>query len=405
VKHVGRTILAALVLTLPLAARAEVFVLTNGGRVTGELLNPEQSPRTTFDVKTPSGIRLSLEKAQVQQVLKPAPAEIELETLRATVPDTVESQWKLQEWCQQRGLSAARKEILQHILELDPNHSEARRVLGFNQVDGKWVTRDDLMKSRGYVLFRGRWLTPQEIEVLEAKEKNNTAEKEWIQKIARWKTMLMTDKDQAARENLLSIDDPQAIKGLSAVLKNDQRWKARVLYIEVLFKIGTPDALRWLASTSLEDSVEEVRLTALDYLKKKHPPDVVAYYVSQLKSKDNDTINRAAGALKLMNDRSAIVPLVDVLVTNHKRLLSPGTANGSITTTFPTNGTPGSGGLAMNQGPKYQTVRSNNPAVLDALVTLTGVNFDYDASAWKHWYASQKPREVIDARRSEKTDK
>jgi len=375
--------------------------------VTGELLNPEQSPRTTFDVKTPSGIRLSLEKAQVQQVLKPSPAESELETLRATVPDTVESQWKLQEWCQQRGLSGPRKEILQHILELDPNHSEARRVLGFNQVDGKWVTRDDLMKSRGYVLFRGRWLTPQEIEVLEAKEKNNTAEKEWIQKIARWKAMLMTDKDQAARENLLSVDDPQAIKGLAAVLKNDQRWKARVLYIEVLFKIGTPDALRWLAATSLEDAVEEVRLTALDYLKKKHPPDVVAYYVSQLKSKDNDMINRAAAALKQMNDRSAVVPLVDVLVTTHKYRV-PGTGGGgegSITTTFPTNGTPGSGGLAMNQGPKYVTKRLHNAAVLDALVSLTGVNFDYDASAWKHWYASQKPREVIDARRSEKTDK
>jgi hypothetical protein len=38
--------------------------------------------------------------------------------------------------------------------------------------------------------------------------------------------------------------------------------------------------------------------------------------------------------------------------------------------------------------------------VLDALVALTGKNFNFDVQAWKYWFAGQKkPPEKIDGRR------
>ena len=43
----------------------------------------------------------------------------------------------------------------------------------------------------------------------------------------------------------------------------------------------------------------------------------------------------------------------------------------------------------------------SNQSVLDALVALTGQNFNFDKQAWKYWYAAQKkPRDGLDARRN-----
>ena len=50
-------------------AAGEVFVLSNGGRVEGELLNADEKPRTSYKIKLASGGQLSFEASQVKQVL------------------------------------------------------------------------------------------------------------------------------------------------------------------------------------------------------------------------------------------------------------------------------------------------------------------------------------------------
>ena len=52
------------------AVQADVFVLANGGRIEGELLNPEQSPRRDYQVKTASGGLITLAESQVERVLR-----------------------------------------------------------------------------------------------------------------------------------------------------------------------------------------------------------------------------------------------------------------------------------------------------------------------------------------------
>lgn len=391
----------AVVLLLLSPAHADVFVLTNGERLQGELLNPDESPRKKFIIKTPAGATITLERAQVDQVLHPRPAEVEYEKIQHSYPDTPDGQWDLAAWCLKQNLPSQRKVHLERVIELDPDHAEARRALGYIKAEGKWTTHEELMKSRGYVFFRNRWILPQEQEMLLNKEKIERAEKEWIQKIDRWQAALGGDKDRSARESIAAINDPYATKALVSLLKSDAREASRTLYIEALARINTPESMKALAVRSLDDPVEEVRLTCLDYLKKEKRPDIVAYYVGQLKNKDNKMVNRAAVALSHMNDRSAVAPLIDALWTTHKFKVGSGGGPGSISTSFGSGGGVGSGGMSVGGGPKIYKQDLRNQAVLDALVMLTGgVNYNFDVKAWKSWYAAQKPREIIDARRN-----
>jgi hypothetical protein len=83
----------------------------------------------------------------------------------------------------------------------------------------------------------------------------------------------------------------------------------------------------------------------------------------------------------------------------HKFEIQEGSGNpGQMSAGFSPTGQ-GGGGLSMGGGKKIIKQPMNNQRVLDALVTLTGMNFQFDQRAWKNWYATQKKPANIDARR------
>ena len=384
-------------------AVADVFVLAGGGRVTGELENKDESPRERFIIRTASGGRLTLEASQVKRVIQPRAEESEYEAIRPGYPDTVEGQWALAEWCRQRRLTPQRTTHLNRIIELDPDHAAARRALGYHQTGGRWVTRKQLMAERGYIYHKGRYRTPQEIEILEQRRKTDVAEKEWYGKLKRWRGWLGGEKDGRGRAEILGINDPHAIEALTRALRDDPVAGNRQLYVEALARVGTPDAVMALAKTSIADPVADVRLTCLDHIEQVKRPDVTAYYVGKLRDKNNDVVNLAAVGLRRVKDPSAVGPLIDALVTTHKFKVGKPGGPGGMTTTFGTgpggSGAPGGGGLSMGGGPKIYAVSMRNQAVLDALVAITRQNFSFDQQAWKYWLASQRPKPEVDVRR------
>jgi hypothetical protein len=376
--------------------RAEVFVLQSGGQIVGEVLNPDENPREKYVIKTEGGGQITLAKSQIKQIVFQRPEEIEYEKIRARYADTVEGQWDLAEWCREHKLSSLREKHLTRILELNPDHEQARRALGYSQIDGQWMTQKDAMVKQGYRYYKGRYRLPQEIELMEQQRKTELAEKEWMKKLNTWRAWLDTDKGKTAHENISSITDPMAIKALTQALKEEKRDSVRLLLVEALGRIGTSPALIVLAKRTMEDPVEEVSLTCLDQLKEKKDPEAVKYFIGKLGSKLNPEINRAAVALRHLGDPSAIGPLIDALVTTHKFKVVSGNP-GQMSAGF---GSSGPSGFSAGNSTKIISQQFSNRSVLEALVELTGgLNYGFDVQAWKAWHTSQKKRPDMNSRR------
>ncbi|MEX2559571.1 MAG: hypothetical protein WD403_06630 [Pirellulales bacterium] len=379
-------------------ARGEVFVLANGGRVEGEIVNPDELPREKYVIQTATGGRLTLDKSQVKQVIRRRPEEVEYEKIRPQYPDTIEGQLQLAEWCREHQLLQFRERHLRRVIELEPDHLPARRALGYTRLEGgDWKTRHEIMTERGYVQYKGQWITPEELELRERNRKNELAEKEWHGKVKRWRGWLDTDKAEEALRQFDQIADPYAVKALAAALNEEVNDQLRRVYIRSLARVGTPQAYQVLIVQSLGDADEEVRLTCLDYIDDEPRPAAVKHYISKLRSKDNVEVNRAAVGLARLNDPQAISALIDALVTTHKFKIQTGQPGGYNATFSPDGGV---NSFGSSGGPKIISRKIQNSQVLDALVLLTqGVNFNYDVKTWKSWFAAQKRPHGLNARR------
>jgi len=380
-------------------ARGEVFLLANGSRAEGQLLNPDESPRERFVILTPGGTRLTLQRSQVRQILHQRPAEAEYATIRHKYPDTVDGQWTLAEWCREHGLTEQRRAHLERILALAPDHPQARAALGYTRYEDRWLTRDELMARWGMVRHGGSWRYPQEIALMRREEYRNEAEAQWLKKLRMWRAWLGGGRDLDARKEILSIRDPYAVSALAAALESDDRRSARLVYAEALGNLATPAARMALARAAMEDPASDVRLTCLEQLQSQPDPAVVDYFIDQLQSKENQAVHRAAAGLATLQDPLAVPALIDALVTSHKRTL--GGRSGNISTGFGMGpgGSAGPGGLSLGQRPKVVKIDVPNQPVLDALARITGQNFGFSEPAWKAWYSQSHTPEDVDLRR------
>ena len=245
-------------------ARADIFLLEGDGQVRGELVNRDQSPRTTYVIKTATGGEITLDAAQVKEVKRQTAGRTQVRANSGKAPDTVEGQWKLAEWCRENRLPKQRATHLERVIELDPNHAEARHALGYSQIDGRWTTQDAQMKENGYVRYGGRWMLPQEIELLENERKENLARKDWGIKLKRWHAWLNTDKAAQAEANIRAINDPYAALALARNLASEDRRDVRMLYVEALGRINASAGMDALVNASLADGDVEIRLACLD---------------------------------------------------------------------------------------------------------------------------------------------
>ena len=405
--HIRPWLPAALALLVAVPAQAEIFELSSGGQITGDLLNPDETPRTKYVIRFLAGIKITLERSQVGKVTRQRPAQEEYQQIKPQFPDTVAKQWELSEWCRENHLTDARKEHLQRVIELEPEHELARRALGYSKYEGRWMTQQQRMEELGYVRYKGRWRLPQEVEVMERRRKQELAEREWFQKVKRYRKWLEdADRRQMAVQQFKEIDDPWALKALDHNLEEEPYPLVRKLYLDSVQQINSPAAQTVLVDRSLEDADREVRLTALDYLIDSPTPEVVAMYVRKLKSSDNVMINRSAYALKQLKSTAAVGPLIEALISTHKFKVTMGNPGGGMSATFSPNGGSGSasgtgglGGLSMGSKTKLVKIEVANPDVLDALVSLTGQNFNYDVATWKKWLAAQRSPSSLDARR------
>ena len=89
-------------------APGAIFVLSNGGQIEGELLNPNEAQRQTYVVRTAAGGRLVLPAKSVERVESKPEALEWYEAEQRKTPATAEAQWAMAEECKRRGLKEQR---------------------------------------------------------------------------------------------------------------------------------------------------------------------------------------------------------------------------------------------------------------------------------------------------------
>jgi hypothetical protein len=320
------------------------------------------------------------------------------------MPQTADAHWELAEWCRSKNLEAHRLLHLQRLLELEPHHAEARKLLGYVQIQGQWMRPGDQQRSAGYTRYRGRWRTTQEIRLIEEREQVTTAQREWLQRLKRWRKSLATAKPtelQAVLERFQSIDDPLAIDPLTVMLLQERLRPVKMMYIDVLARIEHERAVNQLIYVSLVDPDIEIFHACLDKIVPRRLATTVPTYVRGLKNVSNPRINRSAAALKRLGDPAAVEPLIESLVTVHPMRIAPGSHPDAVAVTFlrqPSSGSSGSsssplsgGGFSNRSVPEFIPLQVPNQEVLSALVELSGgVSFGFDQTAWRRWYAAQR---------------
>ncbi len=414
--------LACVFCALPVLLRADVVTLKNGGEVRGQI---QRNPRSTgverrdVIVKTLSGSLVTIDRAEVESIQRRRLVVEEYETLRRSAPDTVDGQWELAQWCRDRRLLSRRRDHLERIVELNPQHEEARRGLGHQQYDGQWMSREEYMKSQGQVLYRGRYVFPQELEQIKDDRQAEEAQREWHKKVKMWHTWITGERVELrkkAYDELTGITDSQAIPALSQRFRDHQQSSLREMYVEILGRMQSPESLQALIYQAAFDSQPHVRSAAVAAIPEQQHNDAIAAFVRGLKSELNVVVGRSATALAQLGNDQVVPQLIDALVTTHRYRVV--VTDNSNTIGFAANGGPmplTSGlppdlelqlmtgqlpygavvipphdpGAELRKKTKIVKRTQKNAAVLQALKTLTNEDFSYNRDRWRLWWAEK----------------
>jgi hypothetical protein len=391
------------------SASAEVFILKSGGRIEGELLNRQRAAGQPYHVRTGEGVQLALGERLVQRALVKTDLDRQYEELLAKSPDTAPGHWELAEWCKEVGLVDQRKEHLEAVISLEPDHEQARKALGYSRYGSRWLTTEEYMQSQGYVRYKGAWRSKQEAETEALEREQELAVKQWRQNIRRWFEQLVEGSRHAAAADreLSAIQDSHAAPALAELLANsDQPRGVRLRCLDILGKLPPGLATPVCLKLAMDESDGEIRDRCLDEIKRHGTHVVLPRLLAELKNKDNARVNRAAECLERLGDKDATLPLIDALITEHQFQVSPGgTGGGGMPLSFGSTSGPGQSGLGsfgVQGRPKVIKKQLENPGVRNALVSLhPGVNYNFDVGAWKRWYIQSQTSATVDLRRDD----
>jgi len=399
-------ILVSVAFALASAVHAEVFVLKSGGRVEGQVLNPNRERGQPWQVKTEEGVKLALADSAVSRVIAKTDLDRQYEALLPKLENNVEAQWSMAEWCKEAGLTEQRKRHLQAVIALDPNHAEARRALGYQKHGSRWLTQEEFMQSVGYVRYKGAWRTRQEIEIESRETQQELAAKKLRKDINLWIEQAASGGrlHDTAEKNLNAINDPAAAPALAEIIGNsDQPPALRKKCLEILAKLPPGLATGTLVRVAMNDSDESVRDACFGELKRQGTHSVLSSFTNELKSKDNTRVNRAGDCLARLGDKDATLPLINALVTQHEFKVQQGGPPGSMSSSFSPSGQSGAGGMSMGSTTKVFKKQLQNSGVRGALVTMypEAGNLQYDIDAWRAWYSQTQTSSNVNLRRGE----
>jgi hypothetical protein len=376
---------------------ADVVQLRGGGQVEGAVARQEQERSPYAIVQIDGKLRVAIPETQIARVAESADLEEYRQRARAT-QEVASEHYELARWCKSKQLNAQCRHHHQRAIALDPDHKEARAALDYVFHEGKWIRNAERQKLRGMISVAGRDRLPEEVALRDARDELNIQVKKWTREIPKLRAAVMRggDKGAEAFAKLAAIDDRNAAYAMASELgiSAKQPRNLRLLWIERLGFFGNRPALEALVKTGLYDADFVVQEAVLETLQKVSPSTAIANYVLLLKSNDNAVVRSAAKALGYFPDPELVLPLVDALVTEHKREIP---ADQSTNVGF---GSDGSGGMSTGGKAKIIAVKIENPPVLALLRTIEAdADYGYNQLRWREHFARRLSSYSGDMRR------
>lgn len=411
------------------SAIGDEIKLRRGGSLTGKIVKSPDENGGFYEIQLDNGAVLKIAKREVDTILAPqAAVQSYQEELGKHDLATVEGQMEMVRWCQANKLRVQKTKHLRAVIGLDPDHEEARRLLGYtrHRLTGKWVLREEYYQSIGYIRSGTAMRLPQGKLVEEEEAKHRQAVIGWRTNINRWVTLLKNPRRFAeAKQELTAIKDPKAIPAITDLYERLSKKRTRTdfdrqvqgLLIEIVSRIDILSARLFLANIALADPDPDLRDEAERILVEKEPSWLASYLISRLNRimpsssvmvpdgvvvAERDFISRAAVILKELSEKTdvseAILPLIRLVYI--QRILPPLAApkkGGLGGASFSKDG-----GIAMNQGKQPTKPRNIQIGIEQAkttLIKLTEQRYEYDKEAWLRWYLSRTLPQQVDLRR------
>lgn len=188
--------------------------------------------------------------------------------IRDRYADNSARQFELAKWCERNGLDEQARAHLTRVIELEPNHLEAREKLGFIRSGQTWISVDEVRANAALAdsvrANFARW-QPKIVAI-----------REGLQAKARYRR-------EAAFRELYAIQDPNAVGTLEALLGYDSPELCEIA-IKKLSTMTDREATRALMRLSVHANAETARKAAAAALKERPFEDYVPVLLGALSS-------------------------------------------------------------------------------------------------------------------------
>lgn len=382
--------------------RADILELENG------FLEGEVLEETEFSVKVKTRMGTievpasNIKSIQKGKVLLDLYREKWIETDHKDLNERV----KLALWARQNGLEEEAVKELQRVIAIDPDHPSARRQLGYEKFNGKWMPSEEAKQAKGLVQHKGKWVTPQKRdEIIASTQLLNTSIR--VEDLFRKMRQAKPFERDALLQELYEVQTPQAAHYIGKHLKeSDPDLRSRA--IMALGRLKDEASVPALVKHSMEDPDKEVRRQAAVAMGQIRSAETLNLLVPLLADKDKIVRIRSAKALGSVGDARAIPALIQSLYVKIRTVSETDPFKKDEGSTAITATVGEDGEVTMNNDPvinKSTTMNTlgmgaqkpednedydPNPAAVAALVKITGQDFQYEKAKWLAWWEAHK---------------
>jgi hypothetical protein len=159
-------VVALLLLGLAQTARADKVHLSGGAVLEGKVSRAGDKVLVEVEAGT-----LSID---AQSVVRIEQAPTSLDTFlarRAALADgDVAGRIALADYCRAHQMRTRERELLREVIDIQPDHAQARARLGYVRGERGWLTPDEQAAARGMVKHDGVWVSPEQAQRLREAE-------------------------------------------------------------------------------------------------------------------------------------------------------------------------------------------------------------------------------------------